>query len=115
MEDVRCSLHSPLHVFFLIALARQCVRFGLKKMMPIQNGLPRRAIAGVGGATHRGIGANLGEGEVLSVGQPGSVAKGNVTSSGGNTHSWSCRDIEAVNIEHCARLTCARSCWRGCP
>jgi hypothetical protein len=44
-------------------------------MMPVQNGLPRRATAGVGGVAHGGIGANLGEGEVLSVGQPGGVAE----------------------------------------
>jgi hypothetical protein len=70
-----CSLQSPLHVFFLIDLARQRVRLGLKKMMPVQNSLPHRATAGVGGAAHGGIGADLGEGEVLSMRQPGGVAE----------------------------------------
>jgi hypothetical protein len=43
------------------------------------------------------------------------VAEGNVTGSGGSTHSRSYRDVEAVSIKHCARLAYAGSCWRRCP
>jgi hypothetical protein len=41
-----------LSPFFLIALALQCVHLDLKKIMPAQTGLPRRATAGVGAAAH---------------------------------------------------------------
>jgi hypothetical protein len=112
-----CSLQSSLPMFFLIALARQCVRLGLKKMMPVQNGLPRRVTTGVGGAVHGGIGADLGEGKVLSVGQPRGVARGDVTGGGGSAHCSPYRDVEAVGIDHSVLtwLACARSYWRRCP
>jgi hypothetical protein len=69
-------------------------------MAPIQNGLPHRARASVGDAAHGGVGADLGEGKVLSVGQPGGVARGDVACDGGTTHSPPYRDVEAVGIKH---------------
>jgi hypothetical protein len=68
--------------------------------MPVQNVILRRATAGVGSAAHGAIGADLGEGEVLSVGQPRGVAGGDVAGSGGSTHSPPYRDVKAVGIEH---------------
>jgi hypothetical protein len=95
------GVQSPLPVFFLIALARQCVPFGPKKMMHVQNGLPRRAIAGISNAAHEGIGVDLGRGEVLSsMGHLGGVAIGDVADSGGSAHSRPYHDVKAVSIEH---------------
>jgi hypothetical protein len=90
------SLQSPLSVFFLIALARQCVCLGMKNMMPIQNGLPRRATADVGAAVHGGYGADVG-GRRGVVCQIGCVVEGDIAGGGGGTHS---PPFEAVNIEH---------------
>jgi hypothetical protein len=58
-------------------------------MMPAQNSLSRRccSTAAVGGAAHGGYGADVGDGEVLSVGQPGGLAGGDVTGGGGRIHS----------------------------
>jgi hypothetical protein len=69
-------------------------------MMPLQNGLSRRATAGVSGAAHGGIAADLGEGEVLSVDQPGGVVGGDIAGGGGSAHSPPYRDVEVVSIEH---------------
>jgi hypothetical protein len=63
--------------------------------MPAQNSLSRRSMAAVGGAAHGGYGADVGDSEVLSVGQPGGLVERDVAGGDGSVHSQPFdRDVE---------------------
>jgi hypothetical protein len=53
----------------------------------MSNSLSRRSTAAVGGAVHGGYDADVGDGEVLSVGQPGGLVGGDVAGGDGRVHS----------------------------